>query len=112
MPRKKQVIPKFENEEAEALWWETHKSQIEADFRKSVRNGAKLGIEDVLARVKRNTALQPVTIRLVGEDIQKARELAHDKGIGYQTYIRLLIHEALRKENSHVSPQGKKRSAE
>jgi predicted DNA binding CopG/RHH family protein len=39
-----------------------------------------------------------VTIRLASDDLATARQLADDKGIGYQTYIKLLLHEALRRE--------------
>jgi predicted DNA binding CopG/RHH family protein len=38
-----------------------------------------------------------VTIRLANEDIAMARQLADGKGVGYQTYIKLLLHEALQK---------------
>ena len=73
MPRKKLVIPFFRK----------HKT---------------LALKDVLTQAKRKEGLQPVTIRLASEDIATARQLAGDKGIGYQTYMKLLLHEALRKE--------------
>jgi predicted DNA binding CopG/RHH family protein len=38
---------------------------------------------------------QVITIRLLKGDIDRARELAKPKGIGYQTYLRLLLHDAL-----------------
>jgi predicted DNA binding CopG/RHH family protein len=55
-------------------------------------------LKDVLARSTRKRELLPVTIRLASEDIATARQLADDKGIGYQTYIKLLLHNALQKE--------------
>jgi predicted DNA binding CopG/RHH family protein len=41
---------------------------------------------------------QPVTMRLATQDIDTARGLAAQKGIGYQTYIKMLLREALRRE--------------
>jgi hypothetical protein len=40
---------------------------------------------------------------LVSADVNVARELAQDKGVGYQTYIRMLLHEALRRESARLS---------
>jgi hypothetical protein len=40
----------------------------------------------------------PVSIRLPASDIAKAKSIAERKGVGYQTYIKMLLHEALAKE--------------
>jgi predicted DNA binding CopG/RHH family protein len=38
------------------------------------------------------------------DDIDRARVLAEKKGIGYQTYMKMLLHEALeREENRRAS---------
>jgi predicted DNA binding CopG/RHH family protein len=42
-------------------------------------------------------------IRLAREDIDAARKIADDKGVGYQTCIKLLLHEALRKEANRLN---------
>ena len=98
MPRKKLVIPSFRNEVQEAAWWETHRAEVETDLRRAMRERKTISLKDVLAQAKRKQELLPVTIRLASEDIATARQLAGDKGIGYQTYIKLLLHETLRKE--------------
>lgn len=98
MPRKKLVIPTFKSEAEEAAWWRKHRSAVETDLRAAMREGKTLSLQDALAQAKRKKELLPVTIRLASEDIATARELADDKGIGYQTYIKLLLHEALQKE--------------
>ena len=72
--------------------------EVEADLRLAMRERKTLSLNDVLALAKSNQELRPVTIRLASEDIATARQLAVDKGIGYQTYIKLLLREALRKE--------------
>lgn len=43
---------------------------------------------------------QPVTIRLSAPDIAMARRLSKDKGLPYQTYIKMLLHEALERDAS------------
>jgi predicted DNA binding CopG/RHH family protein len=65
-----------------------------------MREAKTIPLRDVLKlnQAKRKKELLPVTIRLASEDIATARQLADDKGIGYQTYIKLLLHEALQKE--------------
>jgi predicted DNA binding CopG/RHH family protein len=48
--------------------------------------------EVIAARLAKNT--QPVTLRLAVADIA-ARQNASRKGLGYQTYLKSLIHQAL-----------------
>jgi predicted DNA binding CopG/RHH family protein len=40
-----------------------------------------------------------ITIRLRLDDLQRARALAEGKGIGYQTYMKMLLHDALERES-------------
>ena len=42
--------------------------------------------------------LQPISIRLAAPDIAAAQKLARKKGIPYQTYIKTLLHDALKRE--------------
>ena len=98
MSRKKLVIPSFKSEAEEAVWWEEHRAAVEADLRAAMRKGKTVSLNDALAHARQKRELLPVTIRLASDDITTARQLANGKGIGYQTYIKLLLHEALRKE--------------
>ena len=98
MPRKKLMIPPFKGEKEEVAWWEKHRAEVEADLRLAIRKGNTISLSEVLRQAKRKKELLPVTIRLASEDIATARELADNKGIGYQTYIKLLLHQALQKE--------------
>lgn len=41
---------------------------------------------------------RPVTIRLSAPDIEMARQISQAKGMPYQTYIKELLHEALKRE--------------
>ena len=63
-----------------------------------MRESKTVSLHDVVTQARRKKELLPVTIRLASEDIATARQLADNKGIGYQTYIKLLLHDALRRE--------------
>jgi predicted DNA binding CopG/RHH family protein len=39
-----------------------------------------------------------ITIRMPLADLQAAREMAREKGLPYQTYMKMLLHQALEKE--------------
>lgn len=49
---------------------------------------------------RRAAPLKTVTMRLPVPDIRAAQDLARQKGLPYQTYIKMLLHEALKKERS------------
>lgn len=92
--KKKLIIPKFGSESEDARWHDRHKRQLESAMGRRIKEGPTLTLRQVVARAK----LRPVTIRLPIEDIDTARELAAQKGTGYQTYIKLLLREALQRE--------------
>jgi predicted DNA binding CopG/RHH family protein len=48
------------------------------------------------ATLRARLASRLITIRLPEEDIELARQQASKKGLPYQTYIKSLLHEALR----------------
>jgi predicted DNA binding CopG/RHH family protein len=51
-------------------------------------------------KARRAVPLKTVAMRLPAPDIQTTQDLAHEKGLPYQTYIKMLLHEALKKERS------------
>jgi predicted DNA binding CopG/RHH family protein len=59
----------------------------------------KIGTGTV-ARVARERAgaAPTITIRLAEEDLTRARALAAEKGLRYQTYLKMLLHQALNSE--------------
>jgi predicted DNA binding CopG/RHH family protein len=83
--------PKFASEEEEADWYPAHPEYLQALFEQAAEEG-KLG-HGTMARIFGLT--KPVTIRLSQQDIAKARAQAKKKGVGYQTYMKILLHEAL-----------------
>ena len=89
---KQVVVPKFSSEAEEAAWWDTHRSEIEAEIRRRMKQRKPLTLSNL---PQRSEPSQPVTLRIPKEDLETARRLAARKGIGYQTYIKMLLREAL-----------------
>jgi predicted DNA binding CopG/RHH family protein len=93
------TIPKFENETDEANWaLREPREDCLQRFHEAVQEG----------RVRQGTLKQrgvtpPTTIRLAPEDISRARTLAERRGLRYQTYIKMLIHEGLEREERMAS---------
>ncbi len=95
-------IPKFATEAEEAKWWYENRDKVSAEFQKSAKEGrlGRGGVKRVLA--EHGIAFQEpgptpsTTIRLDPDDIAKARVQAAERGLRYQTYLKMIIHEALR----------------
>jgi len=82
--------PKFRSEAEEAEWWDRHPEAIEDLFRRGTKAGT-------ITRGTVAKALQTkaTTIRLFTQDLERAKVVAERKGLRYQTYLKMLIHEAL-----------------
>ena len=89
---KQAVIPKFSNAAEEAPSWDAHRSEIEAEIPQRMKQKRPLTLGSLLQGMK---ASQPITLRIPKEDLETARRLAAQKGVGYQTYIKMLLREAL-----------------
>jgi predicted DNA binding CopG/RHH family protein len=88
-------IPEFRNEADEARWWVENQDHLARLFERAAAEG-KLERGTVARRGNTPTT----TIRLDPEDIARARFHAERKGLKYQTYLKMLIHQALRQEES------------
>jgi hypothetical protein len=87
-------VPTFAAEAEEADWWYENRPLVEAEINTAFAEG----------RMKRGIpaprGITPATsIRLDPADIEKARAVAAKRGLKYQTYLKMLIHEALEKES-------------
>ena len=91
---KHRVVPKFNSERAEADWWYENRGKIAAHLEDAAKKG-ELTRLDKAALGKRLTS-RLVTLRIPEEDIDLARRQAAEKGLPYQTYIKSLLHQALR----------------
>lgn len=69
-------------------------------MQKAAETGKKGGAPRVSRLVGQLNKLASVQIalRLPEPDVAQARELAARKGIGYQTLLKMLVHEGLRRE--------------
>jgi predicted DNA binding CopG/RHH family protein len=47
-----------------------------------------------------------ITIRIANSDIERARKLAERKGIGYQTFMKMLLREGLDREEKRARKAG------
>ena len=89
--------PTFANEDKEATWWASRQGreflkQKSAEFQKKVAKGSRL-----VGQLNRPASVQ-IALRLPGPDVERARALATRKGIGYQTLLKMLVHEGLQRE--------------
>jgi predicted DNA binding CopG/RHH family protein len=91
--------PSFKTEAQEAEWWAKNQNLI-ADRFERAKDAGKLG-KGTVARVahERAAGASPtITIRLAEADLTRARTLAAGKGLRYQTYLKMLLHQALNSE--------------
>lgn len=103
-------IPVFATEAEEAKWWFENENLIADEFEKAAKEGrlGRKGVARLLAErgIKLTQPLPTTTIRLDPDDITKAREQAAERGLRYQTYLKMIIHEALRKADSSPKRHG------
>ena len=96
-------LPKWANEDEEAKWWFENQELIADEFEKAAKEGRLRtgGIRRLFAEkgipFKEPKLTPTTTIRLDLGDIAKAREQAAKRGLRYQTYLKMIIHEALLK---------------
>jgi len=83
-------LPKFKSEDAEATWWAS------ADGREFLKHQRERG-SALVAGLNRTSSVQ-IALRLPAPDVAKARQIAGRKGIRYQTLLKKLVHEGLRRE--------------
>jgi predicted DNA binding CopG/RHH family protein len=82
------TIPKFKSEAEEAAWWDSHPETAAEIMEQALKSGA----------ARRKVPLKTVTMRLPLADLEAAQDVASRKGLPYQTYIKMVLHEALRKD--------------
>jgi predicted DNA binding CopG/RHH family protein len=75
--------PEFQTEAEEAAWWDENSDKV----------------TDLLIKFGRRSPVktQSITVRLPVQDLERARGIADQRGIGYQTLIKSLLHDALKR---------------
>lgn len=84
IPQVKLRVPRFKSEAEEAAWWDAHPEMITRAFKHALKKHPR-------------PPTKTVTIRLAVDDVARAQRLASRKGLGYQTLVKTLLHDALRR---------------
>lgn len=99
-------LPKFASEAEEATWWFDHRDEVTKAFEDAAAEG-KLRTGSVASLARNENAAAGATpataIRLDQDDISRARALASKRGLRYQTYLKMLVHEALAAEERKLA---------
>ena len=103
MPKKKLCDARTQAEEAR--WFEENQDRILKLFEQAEQDGTlRIGGRSIGITVsKRREAVvkprsQKVMLRIPTDDLERTRRLASNKGLGYQTYIKLLLRDGLDRE--------------
>ena len=96
-------MPKFKNESDEADWWASSEGRdyVKRQSAAAKSKGTKTAGSRLVARIAKKNSIQ-IAIRLPEGDLKRARKIATRKGIGYQTLIKMLVHEGLQREAKGV----------
>ena len=99
MNRKTLGMPKFASESAEADWWASRagREYVKQRSAEAQSKGNKTKGSSLVAKMNRKSSVQ-IAIRLPQADLAQARKLAERKGLGYQTLLKMLVHEGLARE--------------
>jgi predicted DNA binding CopG/RHH family protein len=95
--KQKLAIPVFKSETAEAECWHKNRARLDKDFLEAAKKGKLKHLDQVTLKARLAvTKSRVVSIRLPEDDIELARLQATQKGLPYQTYIKSVLHQALR----------------
>jgi predicted DNA binding CopG/RHH family protein len=97
--KKRIAIPHFRSESQEADWWASREGReyLKQRSAEAQSDGIKPKGSRLVAGINRRTSVQ-IALRLPETDLEQARTIAGRKGIGYQTLLKMLVHEGLRRE--------------
>lgn len=89
----KKFLPDFQSEAEEAQWFYDHRHELQDYMQIKPKN--PIPLHERLGLAPKKPSTKHVALRLSVDDLQRAQRLAERKGIGYQTLLKMLIHEAL-----------------
>jgi len=92
-------MPRFKNESEEADWWASRdgRDYVQRKAEEARAEGKKFRGSPLLRKMIRQRSVQ-IALRVPRADLERAREIASRKGIGYQTLLKMLVHEGLERE--------------
>jgi predicted DNA binding CopG/RHH family protein len=95
--KQKRVVPNVKSEAQEAEWWFKNRERLDKDLLEAAKKGKLKRLDQAtLKALLTPSRSRVVSIRLPEDDIQLARQQATQKGLPYQTYIKSVLHQALR----------------
>jgi hypothetical protein len=99
MSRKTVQMPRFKSESEEADWWASPagRAYVRQRSAEARSKGTRASGSRLVATLSNKRSTQ-IAIRLPGADLAQARRIADRKGIGYQTLLKMLVHEGLARE--------------
>jgi hypothetical protein len=94
MKKKLIVMPKFSNEGQEADWWASRDGRrlVKQKAAGTGKKGDAPKGSGLVGQLTKVPSVQ-IALRLPEADVVQARELDARKGIGYQTLLKMLVHE-------------------
>ena len=99
MSNKRLRMPRFKSESEEADWWASPvgRAYVKQRSAETRSKGTKASGSSLVTKLSNKSSTQ-IAIRLHGTDLAQARKIACRKGIGYQTLLKMLVHEGLARE--------------
>jgi predicted DNA binding CopG/RHH family protein len=99
MKAKLTTMPVFKNESDEADWWASSKGRgfVKQKSTEPASKTKKSEGSPLVAQLNKTGSVQ-IALRLPETDLAEARRIATRKGIGYQTLLKMLLHEGLERE--------------
>ena len=89
-------IPEFKTEEEEQKFWDTHDS---TDYLSDMEEIEPFKFSETFMKKHQKTdTKRHLTIRINQRDIEKTKVIAEEKGLGYQTLMRMWIVEGIKRE--------------
>lgn len=103
MKPEKLEIPQFASEAEESQWWFDHKDETAGLMEQAVAEGRTTSLESVLGQNRNVGSTPTVSIRIDPNDLARARVQAQKRGLRYQTYLKMVLHEALEREEKTLA---------
>jgi hypothetical protein len=92
-------IRRFQSEAQEAQWWFDHREETSSWMEKTAGERGATNLSEVLQRRRQAGPTPTVSIRIDPGDLSRAKILAGRRGLRYQTYLKMLLHEAIDRED-------------
>lgn len=88
----------FRSESEEADWWASAagREYVKRESKAAQAEGRRPRGSSLVARPNKKST--QIALRLADADIAEARKIAARKSIGYQTLLKMLVHEGLQRE--------------